>query len=63
MHERFDKYWKDCNVMLAIAVVMDPRFRMKIAEFRCSSLYGLKDVKYVKVVDDAVHKLYKRSAY
>ncbi|RLM93594.1 zinc finger BED domain-containing protein RICESLEEPER 2-like [Panicum miliaceum] len=59
MHERFDKYWKDCNVMLAIAVVMDPRFKMKIVEFSYSKIYGLKGVKYVKVVDDAVHELCK----
>ncbi|CAO2165063.1 unnamed protein product [Urochloa humidicola] len=59
MHERFDKYWKDCNVILAIAVLMDPRFKMKIVEFSYSKIYGLKDVKYVKVVDDAVHELYE----
>ncbi|XP_072149623.1 zinc finger BED domain-containing protein RICESLEEPER 2-like [Setaria viridis] len=59
VHERFDKYWKDCNVMLAIAVVMDPRFKMKIVEFSYSKIYGPKGVKYVKVVDDAVHELYK----
>ena len=58
MRERFDKYWKDCNVILAIAVVMDPRFKMKIVEFNYSKIYGLKGVKYVKVVDDAVHELY-----
>ena len=58
MHERFDKYWKDCNVILAIAVVMDPHFKMKIVEFSYSKIYGLKGVKYVKVVDDAVHELY-----
>ncbi|CAL4963441.1 unnamed protein product [Urochloa decumbens] len=59
MHERFDKYWKDCNVMLAIAVLMDPRFKMKIVEFSYTKIYGLKGIKYVKVVDDAVHELYK----
>lgn len=60
MHEMFDKYWKDCNVVLAIAVVMDPRFKMKIVEFSYSKIYGLmKGAKYVKFVDDAVHELYK----
>jgi hypothetical protein len=59
MHERFDKYWKDCNVVLAIAVVMDPRIQMKIVEFGYSKIYGPKGVKYVKVVNDAVRELYK----
>ncbi|XP_052155762.1 zinc finger BED domain-containing protein RICESLEEPER 2-like [Oryza glaberrima] len=59
MHERFDKYWKDCNLVLAIAVVMDPRFKMKLVEFSYSKIYGVEAAKYVKVVDDAVHELYK----
>jgi len=59
MHERFDKYWKDCNLVLAIAVVMDPRFKMKLVEFSYSKIYGMEAAKYVKVVDDALHELYK----
>ncbi|CAO2207686.1 unnamed protein product [Urochloa humidicola] len=59
MHERFDKYWKDCSLVLAIAVVMDPRFKMKLIEFSYSKIYGAEAAKYVKVVDDAVHELYK----
>jgi len=59
MHEKFDKYWKDCSLVLAIAVVMDPRFKMKLVEFSYSKIYGAEAAKYVKVVDDAVHELYK----
>ncbi|VAI02159.1 unnamed protein product [Triticum turgidum subsp. durum] len=59
MHERFDKYWKDCNLVLAIGVVMDPRFKMKLVEFSYSKIYGVEAAKYVKVVDDALHDLYK----
>lgn len=59
MHERFDKYWKDCNLVLAIAVVMDPRFKMKLVEFSYSKIYGMEAAKYVKVVDDAIHEIYK----
>ncbi|XP_047074183.1 zinc finger BED domain-containing protein RICESLEEPER 2-like [Lolium rigidum] len=59
MHETFDKYWKDCNLVLAIAVVMDPRFKMKLVEFSYSKIYGIDAAKYVKVVNDSVHELYK----
>ncbi|KAK3149447.1 hypothetical protein QOZ80_3AG0217490 [Eleusine coracana subsp. coracana] len=59
MHERFDKYWKDCSLVLAVAVVMDPRFKMKLVEFSYSKIYGVEATKYVKVVNDAVHDLYK----
>ncbi|KAK3149446.1 hypothetical protein QOZ80_3AG0217480 [Eleusine coracana subsp. coracana] len=59
MYERFDKYWKDCSLVLAVAVVMDPRFKMKLVEFSYSKIYGVEATKYVKVVNDAVHELYK----
>ncbi|GKG07075.1 zinc finger BED domain-containing protein DAYSLEEPER-like protein [Tanacetum coccineum] len=32
MLEGFDKYWKSSCFVLAIAVVMDPRFKMKLGE-------------------------------
>ncbi|KAE8802488.1 zinc finger BED domain-containing protein RICESLEEPER 2 [Hordeum vulgare] len=59
MHESFDKYWKDCNLVLAVAVVMDPRFKMKLVEFSYSKIYGVEAAKYVKVVNDSLHELYK----
>ncbi|BAF18359.1 zinc finger BED domain-containing protein RICESLEEPER 3 isoform X1 [Oryza sativa Japonica Group] len=62
MHERFDKYWKDCNLVLAIAVVMDPRFKMKLVEFSYSKIHSVEAAKYVKVVDDAIHELYSEYA-
>ncbi|XP_037445775.1 zinc finger BED domain-containing protein RICESLEEPER 2-like [Triticum urartu] len=59
VHESFDKYWKDCNLVLAVAVVMDPRFKMKLVEFSYSKIYGVEAAKYVKAVNDSVHELYK----
>ncbi|KAJ6813704.1 zinc finger BED domain-containing protein RICESLEEPER 2 [Iris pallida] len=58
MHEKFDKYWRDCSLVLAVAVVMDPRFKMKLVEFSFSKLYGEDAARYVKVVDDSIHELY-----
>ncbi|XP_064955920.1 zinc finger BED domain-containing protein RICESLEEPER 2-like [Musa acuminata AAA Group] len=58
MHEKFDKYWKDCSLVLALAVVMDPRFKMKLVEFSFSKIYGADSARYVKLVDDSVHELY-----
>nr|CAD1822367.1 unnamed protein product [Ananas comosus var. bracteatus] len=59
MHEKFDKYWKDCNLVLAIAVVMDPRFKMRLVEFSFSKIYGADSARYVKLVDDSIHELYQ----
>ncbi|KAG6495743.1 zinc finger BED domain-containing protein RICESLEEPER 2-like isoform X1 [Zingiber officinale] len=58
MHEMFDEYWRDCSLVLAIAVVMDPRFKLKLVEFSYSKLYGDDSTRYVKIVNDSVHELY-----
>ncbi|GFZ20846.1 BED zinc finger and hAT dimerization domain-containing protein DAYSLEEPER [Actinidia rufa] len=58
MHEKFDKYWKDCCLVLAIAVVMDPRFKMKLVEFSFSKIYGDAAATYVKIVDEGIHELF-----
>ncbi|XVE89055.1 hypothetical protein DITRI_Ditri19aG0119500 [Diplodiscus trichospermus] len=33
LKEKFDIYWRDCFLILAIVVIMDPRFKMKLVEF------------------------------
>ncbi|XP_042466077.1 zinc finger BED domain-containing protein RICESLEEPER 1-like [Zingiber officinale] len=37
---KFDKYWKDYNILFAIAVIVDPRFKMQFVEFCYNKLYG-----------------------
>ncbi|XP_010521534.1 PREDICTED: zinc finger BED domain-containing protein DAYSLEEPER-like [Tarenaya hassleriana] len=58
MREKFDEYWSQCFLVLAVAVVMDPRFKMKLIEFSFSKMYGEDAGKWIKTVDDAVHDLY-----
>ncbi|XP_044472032.1 zinc finger BED domain-containing protein DAYSLEEPER-like [Mangifera indica] len=59
MLEKIDKYWKDCCLVLAIAVVMDPRFKMKLVEFSFTKLYGVDAPTYIKIVDDGIHELFQ----
>ncbi|OAY31480.1 zinc finger BED domain-containing protein DAYSLEEPER [Manihot esculenta] len=58
MQEKISKYWKDCSLVLAIAVVMDPRFKMKLVEFSFSKLYGEDAPAFIKIVDDGIHELF-----
>ncbi|XP_022987621.1 zinc finger BED domain-containing protein DAYSLEEPER-like isoform X1 [Cucurbita maxima] len=59
MLEKVDKYWKDCSIVLAAAVVMDPRFKMKLVEFSFTKVYGEEAPAYIKVVDDGIHELFE----
>ncbi|GLU04058.1 hypothetical protein SLE2022_212250 [Rubroshorea leprosula] len=58
LQEKIDKYWKDCSLVLAIAVVMDPRFKMKLVEFSFTKIYGEDAPTYIKIVDDGIHELF-----
>ncbi|PKI32005.1 hypothetical protein CRG98_047614 [Punica granatum] len=58
LQEKFDKYWKDSCLVLAIAVVMDPRFKMKLVEFSYSRIYGDDAENWTRIVDDGIHELY-----
>lgn len=49
---------KDCNLVLAVAVVMDPRFKMKLVEFSFSRIYGDDAETWIKLVDEGLHELY-----
>ncbi|URE36797.1 hypothetical protein MUK42_35328, partial [Musa troglodytarum] len=44
--------------VLSLAVVMDPRFKMKLVEFSFSKVYGADSARYVKLVDGSIHELY-----
>nr|XP_043624151.1 zinc finger BED domain-containing protein DAYSLEEPER-like [Erigeron canadensis]XP_043624152.1 zinc finger BED domain-containing protein DAYSLEEPER-like [Erigeron canadensis] len=58
MQESFNKYWKSSCLMLAIAVVMDPRFKMKLVEFSFTKIYGDEAASYIKIVDEGIHELF-----
>ncbi|CAL9008221.1 unnamed protein product [Prunus brigantina] len=51
MMEKFDKYWKEYNLILAIAVILDPRYKIQFVEFCYKRLYGTNSQEMAKVRD------------
>ncbi|XP_077234500.1 zinc finger BED domain-containing protein RICESLEEPER 2-like [Tasmannia lanceolata] len=60
MHEKFDKYWKHCSLVLTFAVAMDPRFKMKLLEYCFSKIYGSEAQAHIKLVRDGIYDLYNK---
>ncbi|KAH7547420.1 hypothetical protein FEM48_Zijuj01G0308000 [Ziziphus jujuba var. spinosa] len=60
LHDRFDRYWNNCCLVLAAAVVMDPRFKMKLVEFTFSKIYENAETAetLIRIVEDGVHELF-----
>ncbi|XP_034229371.1 zinc finger BED domain-containing protein RICESLEEPER 1-like [Prunus dulcis] len=51
MMEKFDKYWKEYSLILAIAVILDPRYKIQFVEFCYKRLYGYNSEEMTKVRD------------
>lgn len=60
MKLKFDKYWGECNLLISIAAVLDPRNKMKLIEFAFQSIYKEDDAnRYVITVQNCLYELYK----
>ncbi|WOH01001.1 hypothetical protein DCAR_0520379 [Daucus carota subsp. sativus] len=58
MQANFDIYWKSCYLILAIAVVMNPQYKMKLVEFYFGKIYGDEAATYIKFVEEGIHELF-----
>nr|DAD23243.1 TPA_asm: hypothetical protein HUJ06_024706 [Nelumbo nucifera] len=59
MQEKFDKYWAEYSTILAIAVVLDPRYKLKIVEYAFIRLYGEDEKDKSVHVRDTLYELFK----
>ncbi|CAL5360825.1 unnamed protein product [Camellia sinensis] len=50
MRVKFQKYWEKCSLVLAIAVVLDPRFKMDLVEYYFGLIYGVDANKHIQRV-------------
>lgn len=49
MFLKFNKYWSDFNLLLAIAVVFDPRYKYKVLDLSYKKLYGPESLQLATV--------------
>ncbi|XP_042493441.1 zinc finger BED domain-containing protein RICESLEEPER 1-like [Macadamia integrifolia] len=50
MREKFNKYWENYSLILSVAAIFDPRFKLEIIEWAYEEIYG--DDK--KLIDEAI---------
>ncbi|KAJ1692036.1 hypothetical protein LUZ63_008734 [Rhynchospora breviuscula] len=63
MFEKFDKYWGEVGVLMSIASILDPRFKLASVEYAFKELYPVYEVdKRVKDVTNKLRALYDKYA-
>jgi hypothetical protein len=60
MSDKFDKYWGDTNMLMALAAVLDPRYKMKLISFCFLIIYPLDvEANGIKGVLRVLQELYE----
>ncbi|KAK4480811.1 hypothetical protein RD792_011662 [Penstemon davidsonii] len=59
MRDKLDKYWGDCNLLMAMGAVLDPRYKMKLVEFSYSKIYpSFEASNHIKTILSSLSTLY-----
>ncbi|XP_059663319.1 zinc finger BED domain-containing protein RICESLEEPER 1-like [Cornus florida] len=62
MKSKFDDYWKKCSLALAVAAILDPRFKMKVVEYYYPQIYGSSAPNCIDIVSNCTKALYNGHA-
>ncbi|XP_031253173.1 zinc finger BED domain-containing protein RICESLEEPER 2-like [Pistacia vera] len=63
MKEKFDKYWGECNLLMAVAAVLDPRLKMRVIQWSFPKMYPEREARAnIDVVRDALYEVYREYA-
>lgn len=59
MKVKFDKYWGECNLLMAMATVLDPRYKMMLIDFCFPEIYlEAEATRNISMVREALYELY-----
>jgi hypothetical protein len=58
MISKFEKYWSKFSVVLAIAIVLDPRYKLQLINFCYMKLYGVTDSREFLHVREKLFSLF-----
>ncbi|KAK2658237.1 hypothetical protein Ddye_004770 [Dipteronia dyeriana] len=59
MYNKFHKYWSDFSIILAIAIILDPRYKMEFVMFVYERLYGAES-KQLEEVKEKLFALFNK---
>lgn len=62
LKSKFDEYWKKCSLIMAIAAILDPRFKMKLVEYYYPQIYGDSAPNCIDIVSNCMKALYSGHA-
>lgn len=58
MQLKFDKYWEECNKLLTVAVILDPRYKMVIVSYAYKGMYDLNADFYIDGIREFLVQLF-----
>ncbi|XP_039122038.1 zinc finger BED domain-containing protein RICESLEEPER 2-like [Dioscorea cayenensis subsp. rotundata] len=60
MKAKFDKYWGECNLLMSVAAVLDPRCKMRVVDFTFARMYSDREAREnIAKVREALHEIYE----
>lgn len=61
MKPKFDKYWSECNLLMSVVVVLDPRLKMKCIDFIFLKIYSSFELEFkIMEVECVVWEIYNQ---
>ncbi|XP_028779151.1 zinc finger BED domain-containing protein DAYSLEEPER-like [Neltuma alba] len=58
LQEKFDQYWRESCLILAVAVAMDPRYKLELVEFTFTKIFGENSEPWIRIVEDGLRELF-----